>query len=132
MKIKIMKIKDIILHTNGKFVQPIKKRTFRFNGWSNFFKLNKAEYPLKWTDKHGTPVLRKTPCVEYNVGLLFIRIDYIAPLSNVCKSSHYWEQIIWFIFYADKDIKKASKTYPWTNKHGITRWNNKITLSNEW
>ena len=39
-------------------------------------------------------------------------IHWRAPVKN---ENTYWEMIIWYLYYSNKDIKLAEKTWPWRN-----------------
>tara|TARA_R110000868_G_scaffold258466_1_gene515978 strand:+ start:134 stop:685 length:552 start_codon:yes stop_codon:yes gene_type:complete len=71
---------------------------------------------LGWKDKYETPRHEWDP--QFHI--------YFFGLQFSCWQGmgvRYWEQVLWFLKYSDKDIKKAEETWPWGDgKTKLTTW----------
>jgi len=67
---------------------------------------------LGWKDKFDTPRHEWNPAFYIFVFHWQFVIHWTEPNDF---SDSYWEQILWYIVYSNKDIKKAEETWPWTN-----------------
>lgn len=76
---------------------------------------------LGWKDKWNSPRFEWNPQFHiYFFGLQFC-YWWKSPIND---EDRYWEQILWFLEYSNKDIKKAEETWGWVD--GITKlstWN---------
>lgn len=91
-------------------------------GWP--FKIGSV--PLGWKDKFSSPRFEFPPMFYIFFFGLQLVITLKAPLGNPYK---YWEQILWFLYYADKDIKKAKETWPWVDMDkNQSSWDDKYLL----
>lgn len=76
-------------------------------------------YPIKihngdlgWKDKYNTPRFEWNPIWTLNLFGLQFAILYVPP----CKDwDNYWEMILWWLKYCDKDLKKAEQTWGWVD-----------------
>lgn len=93
-------------------------------GWPFAIHIN----TLGWKDKFSSPRYEWSPAFKiYFFGLQFC-IFYIAPKiegEERCQDT-YWEMILWYLHYCDKDIKKAQESWRWVN-HDTKKstWNTK-------
>ena len=44
------------------------------------------------------------------------------------ENEQYYEQILWYLYYSDKDIIKAEKTWGWETA-GKSTWNNDYLIN---
>lgn len=91
-----------------------------FIQWGWPIKLSFQE--LGWKDKFGSPRFEWCPSFKiFFFGLQFC-IFWRSPIKDKFEDQ-YWEQILWYIHYANKDITKAKKTWPWNNyETKISSW----------
>lgn len=71
--------------------------------------INSSE--LGWKDKYNTPRFEWAPSFK----IFFFKWQYCIWLSSDSSRDAYWEMFLWYLYYADKDIEKAAKTWPWVN-----------------
>jgi len=81
-----------------------------------------VRYGLGWKDKYGTPRFEWSPSFQ----IWFFGWQFCSWwVASVDDEDLYWEMVLWYLYYSDKDIKKARKTWEWvdyiTNK---STWNN--------
>jgi hypothetical protein len=74
------------------------------------------KYDLGWKDKWSTPRFEWSPSFQ----IWFFKWQFCmwwnAPKiedDHFCQD-HYWEQILWYLNYSQKDIVKAQTTWGWT------------------
>lgn len=112
-----MKTKQLLKEIKGVFVMPVKHYyfTFRRRGCPYFMPdslISVRNVEIGWKDKFGSPRHEWPPQFHiYFFGLQF-SIYWYAPFGD---DDQYYEQILWWMHYADKDINKARKTWPWTD-----------------
>jgi hypothetical protein len=83
---------------------------------------------LGWKDKYETPRFEYSPSIILYFFKWQFCIFYTAPIENM---DSYWEMILWYLHYADKNIEKAEKTWPWRNfDTKESTWDNSIKLKN--
>lgn len=71
-----------------------------------------VNYELGYKDKFNSPRFEWSPCFQIHFfGLQFCRW-YISPVND---EDGYWEQVLWYLHYSDKDIEKAEKTWGWVD-----------------
>lgn len=95
-----------------------RSKDFIFKLFDNYYYLELG-YPicykfleLGWKDKWESPRLEWPPAFY----IFFFKWQFCIWWANPCGDiDNYWEQILWFMKYSDKDIVKAEKTWPWTN-----------------
>ena len=90
-------------------------------------------YPIKiywnelgWKDKWNSPRYEWSPAFY----IFFFKWQFCIWWESPIKySDKYYEQILWYLYYVDKDIVKAKETWPWQD--GITKistWNDKYLI----
>jgi hypothetical protein len=90
-------------------------------GWPIKF----AKWGLGWKDKFDTPRF------EWGAGwsLYFFNwqfcMFYRAP-DDDC--DRYWEQVLWYLKYCDKDINKARDTWGWVDMEHKSTWRDKYLI----
>lgn len=81
-----------------------------------------------WKDKFNSPRIEWPPFKQIWFFGLQIHIGYRAP-THKADSDSYWEQLLWWYFYCNKDIKKAKETWGWTYAEtGESTWDDSIVL----
>lgn len=109
-------------------------KDFIFKLFGNYYFLE-VGYPicyktveLGWKDKWDSPRTEWAPAFH----IFFFRWQFCIWWVNPCGDlDSYYEQIIWFLKYSDKDMIKAKDTWPWTNALGETKestWNDKYLI----
>ncbi len=91
-------------------------------------------YPLKiskvslgWKDKHSTPRFEWSPQFHIFMFGLQFAIFWNAPDDD---NDRYYEMILHYLYYADKDIKKAKDTWGWTDiKTKQSTWDKKYLIN---
>jgi hypothetical protein len=67
---------------------------------------------LGWKDKWNSPRFEWSPSFQ----IYFFKWQFCVWWTAPCKDEdNYWEMILWYLNYADKDITKAEKTWGWQN-----------------
>lgn len=90
-------------------------------------------YPIKiytndlgWKDKWNNPRFEWTPAFSIFFFNWQFCIFWIAPDGN---NDLYYEMILWYLKYNNKDIKKAKETWGWQNcETKESTWNNKYLI----
>lgn len=113
---------------------PIDLNSFRINlfnkilyiGISTPIKYSKID--IVWKDKFNSPRYEFGPFSHlYFFGLIFEK-SYSVPVDF---EDSYYEQALWYIFYADQDLKKAEKTWMWVDSETeCSTWNKEILINN--
>lgn len=67
---------------------------------------------LGWKDKYDSPRFEWTPSFQIYFFKWQFCIHWLAPVTNV---DNYWEMVLWYLNYSNKDIKKAENTWGWTD-----------------
>lgn len=87
---------------------------------------------LEWKDKWKTPRHEENPFIS--IGLFnkfFFNWEWKFP-KNVeerwIDNDDYWEQVLWWLYYCDKNISKARNTWPWRNENDESTWNDKFVI----
>lgn len=71
-----------------------------------------VKYGLGWKDKFGTPRFEWTPSFQ----ILFFNWQFCIHWTSPDDDNDlYYEMILWYINYANKDINEAEKTWDWVN-----------------
>lgn len=85
---------------------------------------------LGWKDKFNSPRYEWGPSfVLYFFGLQFC-IFWESPGDKT--NDEYWEQILWWLYYSDKDVKKAKETWGWVDmKTKQSTWNDNLLIKND-
>ena len=84
---------------------------------------------VQWKDKYNTPRHEENPFISIALfNKLFFNWSWKLPEEleeHWIDIEDYWEQGLWWLYYADKDINKARETWPWTTEDNKSTWNNK-------
>lgn len=107
---------------------------FKFGSYFVFYgypiKISKVE--LGWKDKFNSPRFEWSPQFHiYAFGLQFC-IFWNAPGDDVDKYDvdKYYEMILHYLYYSDKDIKKAESTWGWINSETKqSTWNKNYLIN---
>jgi len=76
---------------------------------------------LGWKDKWNSPRFEWNPSFMIFFFNWQFCIHWVAPTDD---SDLYWEMVLWYSEYCNKDIEKAEKTWGWTNcETGKSTWN---------
>ena len=122
---------DIIKGAKGVFKEPVKK-------WHWGFGINKREFKPYYNDciapifyyNHWSMSWKPKydyVCFEDNEQVWFCLFKFfwfgyklVSPIDEEFEDS-YWEQMIWYVNYSDRDLKKAEETYfgEWDKKYLI-------------
>lgn len=94
-------------------------------GWP--FKI--VNYDLGWKDKWNSPRFEWAPSFQIWFFKWQFCIWWIAPtISTKNCNDTYWEMILWYLRYSDKDMSKARKTWGWTDYDTKqSTWNDEYT-----
>lgn len=115
-----------------KKVKPKYDRNPNFNlfgyhisyGWPIYF----TKHELGWKDKFNSP--RFEWCPSYY--LFFFKWQLVISLhAPDDDNDHYYEMILWYLKYSDKDIEKARETWGWVDRDGNSTWEDKYMLYNK-
>lgn len=86
-----------------------------------------VKYDLGWKDKFGSPRHEWNPSFQIWVFNWQFCIWWGSLDGNDDK---YWEMVLWYLHYSDKDINKARETWGWVDViTKETTWNNKYCIS---
>lgn len=66
---------------------------------------------LGWKDKFDSPRHEWNPAFYVFFFKWQFCIHWVGP--NDKDNDSYWEQILWFLNYSNRDVKKAEQTWPW-------------------
>ena len=66
-----------------------------------------------WKDKYDTPRFEVPPYIW--IHLYKLNIILYWSLSEYKDIDDYWEQALWYLYYCNKDIKKARETWIWVD-----------------
>jgi len=78
---------------------------------------------LGWKDKYSSPRYEWSPSFHIYFFWWQFSIFLNSPDGD---NDQYYEQILWYLQYSDKDIIKAKETWPWQNfKTKKSTWNDK-------
>lgn len=83
-------------------------------------------YDLGWKDKFESPRFEFLPSFQIYFFNWQFCIHWSAPDNN---DGLYYEMILWWKYYSDKDIKKAEETWGWINTEtNKSTWNKDYLL----
>lgn len=74
-------------------------------GWPFAYVRNEGS----WKDKFNSPRLEWTPFKQF----WFFKWQLHVGYKTTGNDDQLYEQILWWYYYCDKDIKKAEETWPW-------------------
>lgn len=94
-----------------------------------------VNYGLGWKDKYDTPRFEWTPSFQ----ILFFGIQFCiwwnAPIfdnEEHIDNDLYYEMILWYLYYSDKNIKKAKETWGWIDgETKLSTWNDEYLIKNK-
>lgn len=91
---------------------------------------------LEWKDKWRTPRHEQNPIISIGLFNKFFFNWEWKPPKFLGDYIDYWEQILWYLYYAsynkekkgydELDINKAKETWPWRGENNISTWNDKF------
>lgn len=95
------------------------------------FPISIKNVELGWKDKWDSPRFEYSP--QFHIYFFDLQFNYIycVPKNTPC-SDKYWEQILWYLNYCDKDIKKCKATWNWVD--GETKqstWDDSYLITSE-
>lgn len=99
-------------------------------------------HDVQWKDKWRTPRHEENPFVSIGIfNKWFFNWTWKLPAHLRTKQHDeldYWEQALWYLYYAsynkkkkdydELDINKAREKWPWTGEDGKSTWNDKFIL----
>lgn len=80
---------------------------------------------LGWKDKYSTPRFEWAPSFHIFFFGLQLCCWWVPPGKDL---DNYWEQVLWYIHYSDKDINKARETWGWQDMDGNSTWNDNYLI----
>ena len=90
---------------------------------------------LEWKDKWHTPRHEENPLISIGLFNKFFFSWEWKPSKDLGDDTDYWEQVLWYLYYAsynkekkgydELDINKAKDKWPWTYE-GVSTWNDKF------
>lgn len=84
---------------------------------------------LGWKDKFDSPRYEWGPSFMIFFFYWQFVIYWTTPIESDWHSDNYYEQILWYLFYADKDIEKAKETWPWKSGSPLkSTWNDNYLI----
>lgn len=79
---------------------------------------------LGWKDKWNSPRHEWNPAFYIFFFKWQLCIHWCAPEEDF--TERYWEMLLWWLYYSDKDIKKAEESWGWVDtENRKSTWNNK-------
>lgn len=120
----------------------IRKDISKYNRCKYFKLFNRIIYygwPIKvvwlelgWKDKYDTPRYEWSPAFYIYFFKWQFCIWWNAPIIDNEKYSNndkYYQMILWYLKYSDKDIKKAEETWSWVDfETQVSTWNNNYLI----
>lgn len=83
---------------------------------------------VMWKDKNDSPQYEVCPYIWIHLYKLNL-IWYWLPPADYKEVEDFWEQVLWYLYYSNKNINKAKETWPWRDY--ITKestWNDKFLI----
>lgn len=86
-------------------------------------------YGLGWKDKFESPRYEWQPSFQ----IYFFKWQFCIFWDAPYESNHtYYEMILWYLKYSNKDIYKAKSTWGWINVDtGVSTWNDNYLIKNK-
>ena len=86
-----------------------------------------VSYGLGWKDKYDSPRFEWSPSFQ----IYFFRWQFcvwlVAPDKN---NDAYWEMVLWYLHYSNKDIEKAKETWGWVDYNTkLSTWDESYLIS---
>ena len=76
---------------------------------------------LGWKDKYASPRFEWAPAFYIYFFKWQLVMWRVAPGGSL-ETDHYYEMVLWWLNYSDKDIVKAEETWPWRTEDGESTW----------
>jgi hypothetical protein len=83
-------------------------------------------YGLGWKDKYNSPRYEWSPSFQIYFFNWQFCIFWNAPNDN---NDTYYEMVLWYLYYSDKNIVKAEKNWGWINMDGESTWDKNYLYS---
>ena len=128
-KNKLKEVKGVFIPLQLKFIFTKNYCPFMFNCMDGKL-LSISICSLKWKDKYSTPRHEENPFIV--IGLFnkyFFNWTWKLPPhinTHWIDNDDYWEQVLWYLYYSNKNIKNAKETWPWTGEDNKSTWNDKF------
>lgn len=120
--------KTILTIRKGDKPQFLRCKHFKLFGYSISYgwPIYITWYGLGWKDKYDTPRFEWQPSFQIYFFLWQFCIHWNSPVGD---NDEYYEHILWYLYYADKDINKARDTWGWKYADTlISTWNNNYLI----
>lgn len=86
---------------------------------------------LGWKDKYDTPRFEWVPAFMIFFFKWQFCIHYVSPYKDDHLTDIYYEMIVWYLKYSDKDLGKAKESWPWIcYKTSKSTWGDKYLIDN--
>lgn len=121
-------VRGVFVKLQCKFIFTKKYAPFMFcNHHGKIFSIIVQD--LCWKDKYNTPRHEENPFVSIALfNKYFFNWTWKLPphLNNHwIDNDDYWEQAMWYLYYSDKNIKKAKETWPYSIDE-VSSWKDKF------
>ena len=117
-----------ILTIRKKRPQYLRCKYFRLFGFeiSYGWPIKTVRYDLGWKDKFNSPRFEWSPSFQ----IWFFRwqfcVWWVSPNGD---EDEYWEMVLWYLNYSDKDINKAKETWGWVDCNTkLSTWDEKYLI----
>lgn len=78
---------------------------------------------VMWKNKFSSPRHEDSPYIWIHLfGYNFLWY-WKLPKKMKEYDMDYWEQALWYLYFADSNIEKAKKTWPWADLSNNSTWN---------
>ena len=119
--------------TNLPFVRRSKHWIFKiFNTYFYMeigYPITIVKQGLGWKDKWDSPRFEWNPSFKIYFFFWQFCIWWVSPYKDDKDDDLYFEMILWYCKYADRDIKKAKETWGWINADTAkSTWDDKFLL----
>ena len=144
-KRKVVKaIKGVFIPLKCRFVFSTKTTPIMYCvHYGKLFSIVRSD--VMWKDKYNSPRLEESPFTSIALfNYFFFNWLYEIPKkveTHWTDIDDYWEQALWYLYYAsynkekkgyDKlDINKSRETWPWRDEDDNSTWNDKFIIKNE-
>jgi hypothetical protein len=112
-----------ILTIRKERAQFLRCRYFKLFGYeiSYGWPIKIVNYDLGWKDKFESPRFEWSPSFQIYFFKWQFCIWWVSPTKD---KDHYWEMVLWYLHYSDKDIEKARETWGWVDFNTkLSTWN---------
>jgi hypothetical protein len=84
-----------------------------------------VKYDLGWKDKFNSPRFEWSPSFQIYFFKWQFCMWWVTPIEDR-NNDNYWEQILWYLHYSDKDVNKARDTWGWVDHYTkLSTWKDK-------